>query len=138
MQRHEWTVEYTGANLAKGARAQLTFRKGRLDAWEQKKAQIMDEVKEKGLTVHEDVAEEMYKMSSNSVSALHGGATIMVDRTLQNDLNRCVDRIRSNREKIGEYEGWVQMLEAHPEDVFELEIDDWNYFFGKVIGSVEI
>jgi hypothetical protein len=80
------------------------------------------------------VAEEMYKISS---TAHRGGATIMVDRTLQADLTRCVERIQRNREKIGEYEAWIQMLDAHEEDVFELEFDDWSYFFGKVVGSLE-
>jgi hypothetical protein len=136
MQRNDWSVKYTGKKLAEGARAQLAFRKERLQAWEAKKDAIMKEVKEKGLTIHEDVAEDMYKLS-NSANALRRGATIMVDRSLQEDLNGCVERIQRNREKVGEYEAWIQMMDAHGEDVFNVEFDDWSYFFGKIVGSLE-
>lgn len=138
MNRNDWIAKYPGSKLAEGARAQLAFRKGRLEAWEKKKAEIMQEVKEKGLSVHEDVEEEMYKLSNNVGTSGRVGATITVDRALQADLYRCMERIQRNRGKIGEYEGWAQMLGAHTEDVFELDIDDWNYFFGKVVGTAEV
>jgi hypothetical protein len=127
MLKHEWEFEYTASTLAIAAEAQRDFRKARVDAWEAKKAEVMEKVKTSGLTVHEGPAASM----NNYTTANMGGAHVMVDTTLQADLSECVTKIKQHRDAIRQYEGWVQVLQANPESRLKLHQDDWLFFFGK-------
>lgn len=128
MNRDDWEFEYTASNLATAAKGQRDFRLGRVKVWEEKKAEVMAKVKETGLTVHEGVAAQM---ANYTTSAHQQGATVMVDATLQRDLNECVTKIRTHRAAATEYDAWVQVLEANPEARLKLKHDDWQFFFGK-------
>lgn len=130
MNRHEWEFEYTARDLAKAAGAQRDYRRSRITAWEGKKQETMEKIKTSGLTVHESVAE---KFAGYTTNALHGqrGAQVMVDATLQKDLDECVGKIRVHRELAQEYDAWLQVLEAQPETRLKLQHDDWLFFYGK-------
>jgi hypothetical protein len=128
MNRNEWEFEYTASTLAKAAHAQRTHRLSRVEVWESKKTEIMQKVKTSGLTIHEGVAASL----SNYTNSIGGeGAQVMVDATLQRDLNECVKKIRAHRDMATEYDGWVQVLEANPESRLKLTHGDWMFFFGK-------
>lgn len=128
MNRDDWEFEYTASTLATAAKAQRDFRTERVKVWEEKKVEIMQKVKDTGLTVHEGVAAGM---GSYTTSNAGGGATVMVDATLQRDLNECVTKIRTHRDAATEYDAWVQVLEANPEARLKLKHADWQFFFGK-------
>lgn len=128
MLKHEWEFEYTASALAIAAEAQRDFRSARVTAWEAKKAEIMEKVKTSGLTVHEGPAAGMSNYTSNAAG---GGAHVMVDTTLQADLSECVNKIKSHRAAVQQYEGWAQVLKANPESRLKLHQDDWLFFFGK-------
>jgi hypothetical protein len=127
MNRIDWEFEYTAAKLADAAGAQLAHRKSRVDVWEAKKAEVLDKIKTSGLTVHEGIAASL----TNYTQSNNGGAHVMVDSTLQRDLNECANKIREHREAATGYDGWVQVLQANPEARLKLKHDDWMYFFGK-------
>lgn len=124
--RDDWEFEYTASALAKAAAAQRDFRVGRVEVWEQKKTEVMAKIKDTGLTVHEGVAASMANYTSG-----HQGAQVMVDSTLQRDLNECVAKIRTHRDAAQEYGAWVQVLDANPESRLKLKHSDWQFFFGK-------
>lgn len=126
MNRDNWEFEYTASALAKAAAAQRDYRLSRVTAWEEKKTEVMDKIKTSGLSVHESVAEKF----SNYTGAAQG-AHVMVDNTLQRDLNECVQKIREHRDLATNYSGWVQVLEANPESRLKLKHADWMFFFGK-------
>lgn len=128
MNRDDWEFEYTASNLTKAAEGQRDHRKSRVEVWEGKKAEVMAKVKESGLTIHEGVAAGMTAYT-NSVAGQ--GATVMVDATLQRDLNECVAKIREHRTAATEFDSWAQVLNANPESRLKLKHDDWMYFFGK-------
>lgn len=128
MNRSDWEFEYTARNLATAAKAQRDHRTGRVKVWEDKKVEIMQKVKDTGLTVHEGVAASM---ANYTASAHAQGATVMVDATLQRDLNECVTKIRTHRDAATEYDAWVQVLEANPDARLKLKHNDWLFFFGK-------
>lgn len=130
MNRNDWEFEYTARNLAVAAKGQRDFRLSRVDVWEGKKAEVMAKIKDTGLTVHEGVAAQLQGTYSNA-SAGYGGAQVMVDSTLQRDLNECVGKINTHRAAATEYEGWLQVLDANPEARLKLKHDDWMFFFGK-------
>lgn len=126
--RDDWEFEYTASNLAAAARGQRDFRLSRVKVWEEKKGEVMAKIKDTGLTVHEGVAAGM---SNYTTSNAGHGATVMVDSTLQRDLNECVTKITSHRGSAAEYDAWLQVLEANPEARLKLKHADWMFFFGK-------
>ena len=128
MNRSDWEFEYTASNLATAAKAQRDHRNARVKVWEEKKVEIMQKVKDTGLTVHEGVAAQM---ANYTASAHQQGATVMVDATLQRDLNECVTKIRQHRDAATEYDAWVQVLEGNSEARLKLKHNDWLFFFGK-------
>lgn len=129
MNRNDWEFEYTARNLAVAAKGQRDFRLSRVDVWEGKKAEVMTKVKETGLTVHEGVAASMSSYTTSNAG--HGGAHVMVDATLQRDLNECVTKIQTHRAAATEYDAWLQVLDANPEARLKLKHNDWMFFFGK-------
>lgn len=126
MNRKDWEFEYTASALAVAAENQRDYRKTRVKAWEDKKAEVMDKIRTSGLTVHESPAKSM----ANYTSSIGGGAHVMVDTTLQGDLNECVEKINTHRQAVTDYDGWVQVLRANPEARLKLKHADWMFFFG--------
>ena len=59
----------------------------------------------------------------------------MVRNDLANDLQECLRKLGRHTAKIGAYEGWVQVLEAHPEARLCLDHGDWLFLFGKPHGT---
>jgi len=127
MLRDEWEFEYTAAKLAEAAKEQRDFRKSRVEVWEAKKIEVVDKIKSSGLSVHEGPAASMASYTNSS----RGGAHVLVDTTLQSDLNECVDKIKTHREAATDYDGWYQVLWANPESRLKLTHNDWLYFFGR-------
>ena len=128
--RHEWEFEYTAANLASAAETKRNYHKKRFEAWEAKKAETMEKVKSSGLTIHEGVMGSAY----NNTNALTSqpGAMVMVDATLQKDLNECTAKIGAHRTLAADYDSWLQFLDANPEARLKLKQQDWMFFFGKL------
>jgi hypothetical protein len=124
--RDDWEFEYTARDVAKAAKAQLEYRQGRVKFWEGKKAEVISEIKEKGLDVYEPEADKMSNYTGGG-----GGAQIKMDPALQLRLTEASNKIRENKQKVAEYEGWVQVLEGNSEARISLTHDDWLYFFGR-------
>lgn len=129
MNRNEWEFEYTCAKLAEAASSQKAHRLARVAAWTEKKGEVMQKIKDSGLTVHESVAEGFGNYAQTTNAGY--GAQVMVDNTLQRDLSECVTKVASHRAAATEYDGWIQMLQANPEARVKLTHDDWMFFFGK-------
>lgn len=132
--REDWEFSFTIAKVLEGARGQLEFRQGRVKHWTAHQDKIMEEVKEKGLSIHIPEAMKLSSMQmSNYSTRSRNGAQIMVDPTLQENLNEAWSKIQHHSEKVQEYEGWVQFLQAgKQDDTLKLTHHDWMYFFGKL------
>lgn len=130
MNRNVWEFEYTARNLATAAKGQRDFRLSRVEVWEGKKGEVMAKIKESGLTVHEGVAAQLQGTYTTS-NAGYGGAQVMVDSTLQRDLNECMAKIQQHRNLANQYDSWLQVLDANPDARLKLKLDDWMFFFGK-------
>lgn len=133
MQRDEWTFTHTAEHLLSAATAQRDFRAARVKVWEEKKAEVIGRIRESGLTVTESLADGMgsaspkYNISTHS----HRGAQITIDPTMQADLNECTTKVREHRELEKAFAAWVQVFEAHLNKSFDLDHDDWQFFFGR-------
>ena len=122
--RNKWEFEYTAAKLADGAKMQLEFRRSRVEWWQAEKNKIMQEIKDVGLEVNESI--------SSSISNSYGHEpSILVRTDLQKKLTECHGKIQSHQQAVDEYEGWIQVLLANPENRLKLTQADWLYFFAK-------
>lgn len=129
MQRTEWSFEYTAAKLAEAAKTKKTHHEERLAWWEEKQKNVIEAVKANGLEVTESLAMEY--ATRTAFSGAGRGAQLTVKNDYQTKLNECHQKIVGHGEKVKEYDGWLQMLEANAEQWVKLNIEDWLFFFGR-------
>lgn len=127
--RDDWEFEYTASTLAKAAADQRDYRQSRVTVWEERKTQVMAEIRATGITITESEAEKL-SSASYSTHSSHG-PRIMIDATMQTRLTECQAKINEHRGLVKEYGAWVQVLEANPESRLKLTHADWMFFFGK-------
>lgn len=128
MNRNEWVFEYSASKLASAAEVKRDQHNERLEFWLKKKTEVMAEVKECGLEVHETLA----STASNDYNPLLSrGPQVVVRNDLQQKLTECHGKLKEHESKWREYDGWYQVLTANPENVIQLHHDDWLYFFSK-------
>ena len=125
--RSEWEFEYTARNLADGAKDQKAFRLSRAQWWAEAKSKVMDEIKSTGLEVNESVAAIISNYANISMTA----PQVSIRADMQKKLTECHSKIQSHTQAADEYEGWIQVLSANPENRLKLTQADWLYFFGK-------
>lgn len=124
MQRKEWTFEYTASKLAEAAQSKKAHHLARLDWWKSTKDETMSEVRASGIEVSESAASAQY-------STANMGPQVMVRNDLQRKLTECHTKIQTHEAMVREYDGWLQVLNANPENRLSLHHDDWLYFFGQ-------
>jgi hypothetical protein len=130
--RDEWEFQYTAAQLADAAEAQMEFRVARIKVWEDKKAEVIARIRESGIDVSESIADKMssakYQLSTHS----DRGPVIRINSEMRDDLSECVEKITNHTKLRNEYAAWVQLFRAQPPHCpLKLQHDDWMYFFGK-------
>lgn len=125
--RDEWEFEYTATKLADGAEAQKSFRQGRVTWWTDTYNKVMAEIKEAGILVTESSAAGLATYSNTK--AIMPSASI--DQRLQAKLTEAHTKIQQHQQAAAEYDGWIQVLRANPEQRLKLTQADWLYFFGK-------
>lgn len=126
MKRKEWKFEYTASKLAEAATNKKKHHEGRLEWWKTKHDATMQKVKDSGIEVHQAVGADY--SASNTMRGVR--PEIRIDETLQRDLYECDAKMKEHQGKVSEYDGWIQVLGAHPEARLELEHDDFLFFFG--------
>lgn len=129
--RAEWKFTYTALALAHAASDQRSFRQGRIELWTGKKAEVMQKIKDSGISVTESMADLMSNTGKYGNAIGGRGAHITIDATLQSDLSECVEKIRTHTAYRDQYNAWVQVLEANSQERLQLDHDDWMFFFGK-------
>lgn len=131
MQRKEWHFNYTSQKLADAAAEKKLHHSKRLTWWQDKQSAVISEVREKGLEVNESIAAEYALSSFIAGGGVPRGAQIVVKDDYQVKLNECHQKIQHHSGRVEEYDGWLQMLAANPDQTVELDIDDWLFFFRK-------
>lgn len=129
--RNDWEFEYTASVLAKAAGEQHAFRESRVEFWTKQQAEVIAKIKESGIEVHEDIAAMLSNSGKYGGSRAAGGAQIIIDPTMQTDLNKCYMKIQEHTTLAGQYKAWQQVLEGNSESRVKLDHDDWMFFFGK-------
>lgn len=130
MQRKDWKFDYTGSKLAETAGAKMAFHAERIDWWKKKKDEVLATIRAEGLEVDESITVQSYR-NPKSRDWEHG-AQVLIRNDLRRDLDECLEKLAWHTEQHVQYDGWLQMLQAHPEARVPLDLDDWLFFFGSI------
>lgn len=128
MLRNDWKFEYKASTLADAARKRLGHHEERLAFWRAKKDEVWATIRREGLEVNERIA--MADRSPKSFD-YERGAKVLVRNDLQADLDEVLAKLKYHTNLHAQFHGWCQALEANPDVVFELDIDDWQFFYGR-------
>lgn len=123
--RKDWTFEYTASKLCEAATNKRATHESKRLWWEAKKAEVMKKVRETGIEVRDSVAASYSQTKGNY------GPQIEIDGGLQRDLTECQQKIMEHHDLTKSYDGWVQVLSAHPEARLVLDHDDYLFFYGS-------
>jgi hypothetical protein len=134
MKREDWKVPYSNMELAKAAEKKIGVHNDRRARWLKKKTDLIEEIKNKGITVTESVVDELMKMDYSNATRAFGGPTVQIDAGLQSQLIEATRKVHEHIAKRDEYRAWHAMMTGIPGQQFELDHDDWMFFFG---GSLE-
>lgn len=131
MKRNEWTVPYTGLTLAGAAEAKKLFHKERHEWWAEKRAEVIEKIKSDGLEVTDSIVDELSKTGYANTASMGHGPTVQIDAALQNHLAEAHSKMKQHEKLVKEYDAWAQMMHSQRDAIFNLQLDDWTYFFGK-------
>lgn len=125
MKRNDWEFPYTIGELNIASKVKHDHHMARLQWWNDKKAETIDKVKAEGIEIDESLADQI----SNSYGR---GAQVQIRNDLVKDLQECVSKIREHRERVTEYDAWLQVLSAQSATrQLLLNQNDWLFFFGE-------
>jgi hypothetical protein len=130
MLRVKWEFEYTASKLASAAKEQHDFRVGRIKVWEEKKQQVMQQIRDTGLSIDESLALQLSNKMS-SYTSHNSGVSVKIDQTLLDNLDETVQKINEHTTLKTQYNAWTQVLFANPESRLKLDHEDWMFFFGR-------
>jgi len=128
MKRQEWTFDIAAAELAKASQAKVIHHTDRLSFWKGSQEKVMQEVREKGLSIETSAAGFGYSGSNVRPKNM---PQIVIDDTYQRRLEESNEKIQEHQRKLSEYEGWVQVMADNQSRTYPLNADDYLFFFGK-------
>lgn len=128
MLRDEWKFEYTANKMADATEKKLSFHQERFDWWKDKKEHVITQIRTEGLEIDEKIALEYLSPKSRDWER---GTQVTVRDDLRKDLDECLKKLAYHTERINDYNGWHQILNANPEAKLSLDHDDWLFFFGQ-------
>ena len=123
MFRDKWMFPYTADTLHAAATEKHKFHTGRLEWWNKKKEDVMNQIRAHGLEIDESVAIGYSNSGRN--------ASVSVRDDLLRDLNECVAKVNEHTSKVKDYDAWIQVLKSQGQSSFNLNQDDWLFFFVK-------
>lgn len=132
MLRKEWKFRYNAKQLAEAAEKKVGHHNDRLEFWKSRREQLIDEIRKTGIEVNEKAAVVMTGAKSRDYR--HAG-----DVMIRNDLSRALaetyEKLSYHTGLRDTYDGWRQSLKANIDNSFDLDIDDWLFFFGQDVGT---
>ena len=123
MNRNSWKFSYQADELLKATTAKFEFHTKRNDWWTSKKAEVLSLIRAEGLEIDESVALGYSNTGRNT--------SVMIRDDLLRDLNECVSKITEHKGKVADYHAWIQVLQSQGKASFELNQDDWLFFFSQ-------
>jgi hypothetical protein len=88
----------------------------------------MQKVKVEGLEIDEKIA---LGLTRPKPTEWEHGAEVMIRNDLRKDLAECLKKLAYHTRQANEFDGWMQVLEAHPDKALRLDHEDYLFFFGQ-------
>lgn len=127
MLREEWKFSYETKHIVAATREKVLYHNGRLRFWETKKEEVMAQIKSTGLEIKESLAGGVHSNVARGYDT-----QVVIDATMQRDLDECAGKIREHRRVVTQYQNWLDVLEPQPQGaLLELDYNDYLFFFGK-------
>lgn len=134
MLRDQWKFRYTARQLAEAAQTKIQFHKGRLEFWEARRREVIDQIKADGIEVNEKT---ILQFGSPKMRDFQQGGDIMIRNDLRKSLAESYEKLAYHTGHRDTFDGWQQVLGANPDNTIELDIDDWLFFFGRDTKGVD-
>lgn len=128
MLRDEWKFEYNAERLCEAAMAKHAFHRERVEWWKSKKEQIVKTIRSEGLEIDEKLVMEHQSLKSRD---WQNATRVTVRDDLRANLSECLQKLAHHTERANTFDGWSQVLRAHPSARLELHHQDWLFFFGS-------
>ena len=124
--RSEWNFPYKADVLAMAGETKALYHLERRAWWAEKREETLTTIKASGIEIEESVAGSGYNTTGYA-----RGAQVNVKPELTRDLQECLQKVKTHHELAENYLGWVEVLKSQGEKEFQLDHDDWMFFFGK-------
>lgn len=124
----DWKFEYAASKLADAASTRAAYHRDRLDWWRSKKDQVLDTIRSEGLEIDEKIVMEFASPKSRD---WQDATRISVRNDLRNDLNECLKKLAHHTQQLASYSAWNEVLTANASASFNLDHEDWQFFFGS-------
>lgn len=142
MQRHEWIFVYQGAALMAACDVKIAHHQGRLEHWTGKfkeaKAKTGEALVVVGGSEFEDAAEQLVAGVLNEGGSGFGKAAasfsnyrspeVEIDNRLQRELGDAISKVKEHAKAVRDYKVFRRAFELHPNQSFDLNADDLDYF----------
>lgn len=129
MNRSAWKFSYTADKLCDAATTKKSWHGERLDWWAKKRDETEAKIRTEGLEIDKSVAFGTENYLSNK--SMHRQPSVQINNDLLADFSECQQKVAEHQGKIKDYDAWCQVLASQGQATFDLNQDDWLFFFGK-------
>ncbi len=136
MKRVKWKFQFKADEVKAATEAKLVFHKERRDWWEKTKAEVMQKIKEGGVTIDESIVDMLGKTGYSNyqtlnVRAQNAGPQVRIDPELVQHLQEAHTKVDEHKEKMKLYQSWSEVLTAGGSQLLTLDHEDYLFFYGK-------
>lgn len=131
MKRDTWTFRYTAQQLADATKAKIEHHNKCLEFWEARREQLIAEIRADGIEVNEKTVLQTPERTNIKGRDWTAGGDVMIRNDLRKSLIESYEKLSYHTSRRDQYKGWLHAFTDNQEDSHELEMDDWQFFFGK-------
>lgn len=126
--RQQWLYKYPVCDLLNAAKRKHEHHVSRLKWWMEKRQEVFNAIRsDDGLQISESLVAQYAK-----TGYLSSGPEVTINPELKKQLGECTDKISIHKNLVDDYAGYVDLLNSRPpQEQFDLQIDDWKFFFGS-------
>lgn len=131
MNRDQWTFRYNATQLAEATRTKIDYHNKRLEFWDGRRTQLIAEIRADGIEVNEKTVLQTPERMNIKGRDWTTGGDVMIRNDLRKSLAESYEKLSYHTTRRDQYKGWLQAFTDNLENSHELEMDDWQFFFGK-------
>lgn len=130
MKRTEWQFRYPGARVLDAAQRQHLYRTERVAFWKDKRDEAMSNIRYSGLNVNETEVEKLMAGGNYGTANFgNAGAVVTINQEYLTAFREADAKWKENARIAREYEQWIAVLTENVRDDFDLDFEDYLFFF---------